>query len=172
MSQNITIEQIKQLLEDALKPVKDELAVISSKFAALSTKVEDLSTTVEDISTKLDKTMITVDILDAKQQNAAAARSDRLQLVPRPDGAMPTVDFPESLQQLLVAGNEPLPGGQRNTWNKSKTKALLRQYGDASETDDETDGDEFSSRSQAQRLKLARLLGVTSTQLNFAQLTL
>ncbi|KAG2438893.1 hypothetical protein HYH02_010689 [Chlamydomonas schloesseri] len=162
MSQNISIEQIKQLLEDALKnalqPIKDEIAVLSTK--------------VDDLSAKLDKTMVKVDILVVKQQNSAATRSDRLQVVPRPDGSMPTVEYPESIQQLLVAGNESLPDGQRNTWNKSKSKALLQQYEDANESESEADDNEYSSKSRARRLKLARHLGVTNAQLNFAQMTL
>ncbi|EFJ44257.1 hypothetical protein VOLCADRAFT_95491 [Volvox carteri f. nagariensis] len=158
MSQNISIEQIKQLLDDDLKPIKDELA--------------DLSTKVDDLSTKVDKTMTKVDILVAKQQNSTATRSDRLQVVPRSDGSMPTVDFPESILQLLVADNESLPDGQRNTWNRSKSKVLLRQYEDANESESDTDDNEQSSKSRAQRLKLARLLGITNAQLNFAQMTL
>ncbi|KAG2432088.1 hypothetical protein HXX76_009015 [Chlamydomonas incerta] len=176
MSQNISFEQIKQLLEDALKPLatKVEVEALSTKVEALSTKVEALSTKFDDLSTKLDKTMVKVDILVSKQQNSAATRSDRLQVVPRPDGSMPTVDYPESIQQLLVAGNESLPDGQRNTWNKSKSKSLLRQYEDASESESESETDDIedSSKSRAHRLKIARLLGVTNAQLNFAQMTL
>ncbi|PNW71284.1 hypothetical protein CHLRE_16g647750v5 [Chlamydomonas reinhardtii] len=172
MSTIISIEQFKQLLEDALKPIKDEVAGLSTKVDVLSTKVAAISTKLDDVSTKLDKTMVKVDILVVKQQNSAATRSDRLQVVPRPDGSMPTVDFPESILQLLVAGNESLPDGSRNTWNKSKSKSLLRQYEDASESESETDDNEYSSKSRARRLKLARLLGISNTQLNFAQMTL
>lgn len=172
MSQVISIEEIRQLLEEALKPIKGDLAVLSATVNSLSTTVDGLCATVDSISNKLDKTMVKVNILVVKQQNSAATRSDRLQMVPRPDGSTPTVDFPETIQQLLVAGNENLPDGQRNTWNRKKSKALLQQYEDASESESETDDNEYSSKSRARRLKLARHLGVTNAQLNFAQMML
>lgn len=160
MSQKISIEQLKQLLEDALKdalkPIKDDMMVLSKK--------------VDNLSTKVDKMMVKVDILVVKLQNSAATRIDRLQVVPRPDGSLPTVEYPESIQQLLVLGNETLPDGQRNTWNNNKSKALLEQYEDANESEGEDN--EYSSKARAWMFKLAQHLGVTNAQLNFAQMTL
>ena len=91
-------------------------------------------------------------------------------IVPRDgDGVLPDVEFPQSLEVLLVAGNEALPSGPLNSWNKKKSMALLRFYGEQDDTDNE---DENTSRSRHRRLRLARKIGVTQTQLNFGQLTL
>ncbi len=101
------------------------------------------------------------------------SRQERLQEVPRvDDGILPSqqnVAFPATLERLLVSGNESLPSGQQNDWNKNKSIALLQFYGEQDETDTE---EEDNSRSLARRLRLARKLGVSQTQLNFAQLTL
>ncbi|KAJ3397780.1 hypothetical protein HDV05_002859 [Chytridiales sp. JEL 0842] len=72
--------------------------------------------------------------------------------------------------ELLVAGNEALPDNTPNSWSKSKSKKLLQAYGEVAEESD-TD-DENSSKSRARRLRVARVLGVTQAQLNFATLTL
>lgn len=73
-----------------------------------------------------------------------------------------------SLECLLVAENETLSNGIVNTWNKKKSIALLRFYGEADDTDNE---DETSSRLTSS-LRLAKKLGMQHVQLNFAMLTL
>jgi hypothetical protein len=98
-------------------------------------------------------------------------RNDRLQKVPLLDGSFPTGEFPETLAQLLVAGNERLPDGTPNSWNATKSRILLLQY----DPDTESDGEELqelSGRSRDRRLRLARAIGVTQSQLNFGQLAL
>ncbi len=110
---------------------------------------------------------------NALHQNSQVSRADPLVPVPNDYGHFPAddgVEMPPSLNCLLVAGNEYLPdivGG--NPWNKSKSGSLLRFYGDNDETDDEG---EFSSKSRARRLRVAKKLGITQAQLNFAQLSL
>ena len=84
------------------------------------------------------------------------------------DGALPPL-FPANLMSILVAGNESLPNGENNTWNKSKSITLLRFYGENDDTDNE---DENSSSSRARRLRVAKKIGLTQTQLNFSQMTL
>ena len=72
---------------------------------------------------------------------------------------------------LLVAGNENLPNGQPNPWNKVKSRALLQFYGE----DDGYESDpnnEYTAKSSARRLRVAKALGITRAQLNFAQLDL
>lgn len=105
----------------------------------------------------------------AKQKNSTAGRDDNLSLVPNINGMVPDLDFPSSINAILVAGNEVLPNGIRNDWNKMKSIALLQFYGENDDTDNE---DEYSVTSRARRLRLAKAIGVTQTQLNFAQLTL
>jgi hypothetical protein len=79
------------------------------------------------------------------------------------------VDFPASIECLLVAGNEALQSGMMNTWNKTKSIELLQFYGEDDGTDNES---EYTSSSRARRIRLAKKIGVTSPQLNFAQLSL
>ena len=81
----------------------------------------------------------------------------------------PTSEFPPTILELLVAGNETLPNGTRNGWNKEeKSKALLEEFGeDAYDTETEN---EHSEKSRG--VKLAWKIGVTIAQMNFAQMTL
>ena len=91
------------------------------------------------------------------------------------DGIVPSqnlpvgVEYPRSIECLLVADNEMLPSGTPNVWNKTKSIALLRFYGEDEQTDTE---EENSASSRARRLRLAKKLGVTKAQLNFAQMDL
>eukprot|EP01039_Chlorochromonas_danica_P007754 gene7754-8565_t len=91
------------------------------------------------------------------------------------DGKLPSqntpqaVEFPPSIECLLAADNEMLPSGAPNKWNKRKSMALLQFYGDDEHTDTEDDN---SVSSPARRLRLAKKIGVTRSQLNFAQMHL
>jgi hypothetical protein len=67
------------------------------------------------------------------------------------------VEFPPTLECLLVAGNENLPSGVPNTWNKTKSLQLLAFYGDGEDTDTEDDN---NLRSRNRRLRLARKIGL------------
>lgn len=60
-------------------------------------------------------------------------------------------------------------GGGRVGWNSSKSLALIRQYEPGYASDGEGEED---AKSRRRRLRLARLIGVTRVQLNFAQMTL
>lgn len=111
-----------------------------------------------------------------KQNNSLLGRSDVLVEVARDsDGKFPSqnepvsVAFPPSIECLLVAGNEILPSGAANVWNKQKSIALLQFYGEDENTDTE---EENSVNSRPRRLRIARKIGVTRTQLNFAQMDL
>ena len=107
------------------------------------------------------------------RQNSHVSRNDPLMPVPNNQGRYPEddkVEMPPNLISLMVSGNEALPDGDvRNTWNRTKSLKLLQFYGDPAETDNE---DEQTSRSRNRRLRVANKLGVTRTQLNFAQMTL
>ncbi|GLC62271.1 hypothetical protein PLESTB_001864600 [Pleodorina starrii] len=157
MSEPISTEQLKQVLDAALMPIFAKLGELNDKVSKLDDKVNDLT--------------VGVKILSAKQHNSSVSRADRLVKVPLANGAEPAQDYPESILHLLVAGNETLPNGTVNNWNKHKSQALLRQYAEDSGDESNTE-DEYSSRSRARRLRLARCLGITQAQLNFAQLTL
>ena len=105
------------------------------------------------------------------QHNSTLGRDDRLRIVPLLDGSDPIAEFPSTLAQLIVAGNELLPNGLTNTWNRNKSLLLLRAYDPTYETD-EDQNDEQSRRSRDRRLRVAQRIGVTRSQLNFAQMSL
>lgn len=104
------------------------------------------------------------------QHNASCGRDDPLLCFPPLPGQQP-VEYPPTIAHLIVAGNESLPNGTKNSWNKEKSAALLQSLDPGYHTEDDTDG-EFSPRSRNRRLKVAKVLGITRAQLNFAQLTL
>lgn len=152
-----SIEDIRALLDERLKPIEDRL--------------DNLTTRLDNLTTGLDNLAAIVKVVSAKQQNSLSTRQDALVKVPLDNGQAPVGDFPCNLCELLVAGNEKLPNGQVNTWNRKKSKQLLQQYGDQG-SDSSQDEDEHAPRSRELRLSLARRLGITTAQLNFAQLVL
>ena len=73
-----------------------------------------------------------------------------------------------------MAGNEGRISQKKRRagWNKKKSKTLLQFYGvDVSDSESDED-DEFSDRSRVRRLQVARTLGITGPQLNFAKMEL
>ena len=148
---------IQEELNKAITPVVEELS-----------NIKDRLSNVED---RLSKVEVQGRITTAKMANAGIGRDQALTVVPLDDGTNPQVEIPSTISHLLVAGNEILPNGQHNNWNKRKSLALLRAYDPQYETDDESDN-EVSQRSQNRRLRVAKVLGVTKQQLNFAQMNL
>ncbi len=130
---------------------------------------QEVKTMLKSIKDQLDRTCTQVSILAAKQHNSSVSRSEGLRKVPLPGGAVPPVDFPTCIMELVVAGDEKLPDGTKNTWNHKKSKALLQAYGEDSGTESDPDGEQ-SETAQRARWKVARCLGVTQVQLNFALL--
>ena len=145
----ITISDLKDLLQEALQPINDRLDIIDAR---------------------LDRLEVMQRVSSAKISNSMRRARDRLDIVPLNNGTLPTttVDYPHSFEELIVAGNEMLPlSGLNNPWNSTKSLALIRLYDPAYETDD--DSSEVSARRR--RLEVARHIGITGPQLNFAQLS-
>ena len=170
-------------LNAALAPILTALGNITLTVTALDKRVTTLDgkvTALDGKVTALDKKVTALDekvmALQFLQNNAAAkafngqiGRSEPLVRVPCRDGDIPDVEFPPTICHLLVSGNEQLPDGGNNTWNIRKSTALLAAFGD--ESDNDTDREDGPT-SRRKRLKVAKVLGVTKAQLNFAQLTL
>ena len=93
-----SVAEMKQLLND----LKAEL---NAKLDAQK----------EELLAEMRQLRIQTSILACKQANSAASRSEKLAIVPKPDGTQPDGDFPPSIMHLLFAGNEPLPDGTMNT---------------------------------------------------------
>jgi hypothetical protein len=107
-------------------------------------------------------------ILEAKSMNSCASRTTRLQKVPTKNGTYPKSDFPETLMNLLIAGNDTLPNGTKNQWNKQKSLKLLQEYGqDCSDFA----GDSEQSEREC-RVKVAQMIGIGYAQLSLSILSL
>ena len=184
MSQLITLIEMRTTLEPflvALGVLGDKVSDLVEKVTSLEekvTRVDEKVTRVEEkvarVEEKLTGLAARLVISDAKANNSQIGRSETLLRVPLSDGSYPTisgipVEYPTTISHLLVAGNETLPDGGRNNWNRHKSLALLAAFGDAS--DDDTDREDGPT-SRRYRLKVAKYLGVTKTQLNFSQMTL
>ena len=140
-------EAIKEAFEDKIVPT-----------------LKSMGATLESMGAKLES-------MEAKLENSLAGREEELKWPPHKVTGEPYVTGESiNINCLLVAGNEKLPNGKPNTWNKAKTRAALEYYGEECESDEEKS--EYSEISRARRLLLARVLGVSRAQLNFAQLAL
>jgi len=110
--------------------------------------------------------------LTAFQLNSLKTRSETLEIVPTQNGQMPTVEYPESISHMLVAGNERLPTTNvLNSWNKRKSRALLEFYDATNSYDSETDN-EYSETARSCRLKLCKVLGITAQQIQSVSISL
>ncbi len=134
---------------------------------AISTAIQ---AEIKPIQATLNSMHATLDSIEVKERNSHAGREDALEWPPRKDGQVYNAEEPVTIITLLVAGNETLPNGTKNTWNSDKSKAALRFYGDGSGS--ESEGNEYDEKSRARRLRLARKLGISRAQLNVAQLAL
>ena len=102
-------------------------------------------------------------------QKALNSMHETLALVPNVNGVMPSVEgYPATLNNLLVAGNERLPvTGISNSWSKKKSMDLLQFYGMNEGYDSKTEN-VYSTTARSARLKVAKVLGVSSVQLSYA----
>ena len=151
---------IAALLSTALQPITERLSAIEPRLDAISGDVAAISERLNDLHNDFS-------VVATKAHNAACSKDDTLKKVPLSDGSFPVNDCPQSVLNLLVAGNESLPNGQGNNWNARKSLDLIKEYEPGYETDENA-----PNLSRKRRLKLAMLLGVTSTQLNIAQLSM
>ena len=151
---------IAALLSTALQPITERLDAISGDVAAISGDVTAISERLNDLQNDFS-------VVATKAHNAACSKDDTLKKVPLSDGSFPVNDCPQSVLNLIVAGNESLPNGEVNNWNARKSLDLIKEYEPGYETDENA-----PNLSRKRRLKLAMLLGVTSTQLNIAQLSM
>ena len=149
--------EFQSFVKEALDQQKTELK------EALDQQKKEL---IQMFDEKLKPLHIKSDILSAKLANSQLGRSDKLAKVPKSDGIEPAEPYPNNIMQLLVAGNEKLPDGNKNSWNKKSSRQLLMQYGEDPEASD--NDNEYSESSRYARLKVARVLGVSKAQLNYA----
>ena len=157
-----------------IEPMDLQNLITAGVLAALVPLEERMNTRFD---ARFDAMETRIDILDnmvrrqsALQSNSTKNRSELLEIVPRLDGENPQIvgiDYPPTLNHLLVAGNERTPLGDMNTWSKYKSKALLDFYG----ADDGYDSEsmvENTPTARIRRLKLAKIIGITPQQIQTA----
>eukprot|EP00735_Rhodelphis_limneticus_P011694 TRINITY_DN4829_c0_g1::TRINITY_DN4829_c0_g1_i1::g.998::m.998 TRINITY_DN4829_c0_g1::TRINITY_DN4829_c0_g1_i1::g.998 ORF type:complete len:179 (-),score=11.25,Matrilin_ccoil/PF10393.4/0.2,Matrilin_ccoil/PF10393.4/1.7e+02,RmuC/PF02646.11/0.1 TRINITY_DN4829_c0_g1_i1:108-602(-) len=152
--------------------ILETIAPLAEKIDAVVDRLEHLEGRFDQVDSNVKQLNISFNRMAARMENSYLTRDEKLVLVPNEAGDFPSADYPETLSQLLVAGNEKLPNGQKNGWNRDKSKKLLRFYGEASQSGSDNDDSELSQRSRDRRLRLARKLGITPAQLNFGILSL
>lgn len=160
----ITLADLNQALAVALAPVNGQLSLLREDVAILQADVGKMKADLSAIS-------ITNRIILAKMENGTKGRTEALTRVPKRDGSdvNPNVEYLRCVEQLLVAGNERLPSGDVNGWNSDKSLHLIREYDPGYDTDGIDSEDKKSRR---RRMVLAKHLGVSSAQLNLAQINL
>jgi hypothetical protein len=93
-------------------------------IADVMTALDDMRTSLVDrldgIDGRLEDIRTEVKILSAKQVNSTKGRRESLVVVPKADGQLPISEYPASIEHLIVAGNEALPSGAANNWNRAK----------------------------------------------------
>ena len=153
-----TIDDVKEAIKEAFEDK------IVPSLKSMGATLKSMEATLESMGAKLES-------MEVKLENSLAGREEELKWPPHKVTGEPYVTGESiNINCLLVAGNEKLPNGKPNTWNKAKTREALEYYGEECESDEEKS--EYSEISRARRLLLARVLGVSRAQLNFAQLAL
>ena len=169
---NIMTDAVKEAVKEALLPINERLGSLETRFGSVETRLGSVETRLGSLETRLGSVETNLRIIDMKSRNASNRRHETLSIVPLSDGSNPNCEYPESICNLIVSGSELLPGRDiTNNWNKTKSFNLIKQYQPDYNSDAESDNED-SSRSRNRRLKVAKLIGITSSQLNFAQLSL
>jgi hypothetical protein len=173
----LTLTDIKGVISEAIRDEIKPLIETSIKKAIKNAIRDEIKPLIEtSIKNAIrDEIRPILNCMMAKEQNSYAGCDDPLEWPPHTVSGVPhALEDGESISIncLLVAGNEKLPNGKKNTWNSEKSKAALLHYEiDGSESDPD-DKSEYSEKSRARRLRVARVLGISRAQLNFAQLAL
>lgn len=166
-----TIEQTLDTILARLDMFEEKIDKLDKKVEDMGETVKNMGETVKNMDEKIDVVTNGLAILSAKQINSSAARMDKLVKVPLKSGKEACAEYPDSIMQLLLAGNELLPDGNPNAWNLRKSRKLLAEF-DVGISDSEASDNESSRRSRTARLKVAKVMGISQVQLNYAQLHL
>lgn len=159
---------------DDLNPILELLVEIKVKLTALEVEVKAIDVKVTAMDVRVTNIDHRLQASEAKVKNAMLGRSDIINKVCNNDGTIPDVDYPLTISHLAVSGSESLPDGSGvNTWNSAKSKRFLMTF-----KEDDPDTDTESAQSEEikaktalrRRVKVANVLGISTTQLNFAHL--
>ena len=166
--------------EDVLKAIADLSTQLTERLTAVEESLDEVKERLTAVEGSVDEVKERLTVVEGGlermrtlQANSCVSRSEALARVPDVHGELPPIDmFPPTLNHLLVAGSERLPGtGEVNVWNKAKSRWLLAYYGADEGYDSETDN-EHTPTARSMRFRIARVLGVTQAQLQIASLSL
>lgn len=162
---------LTQAVSAALVPFEQR---INTRFDALDRRIDGIDLRLNGIDLRINGIDLRLGELEknsrryfALQINSTKNRSDQLECVPNKEGELPLIPYPATLNHLLVAGNERIPLGDLNTWSRSQSEALLDFYGAADAYDSESEA-ENTPTARALRLKLAKVIGISTLQLQSA----
>lgn len=164
----IGINNRLEAIDNRLDGIDHRLDGMDHRLDGIDDRLDGMDQRLNDCNVSVDELNVQVRVLAKKSENSVKGLSDALAIVPTRNGTNPVSTYPTSLAQLLVPGNELLPDGSKNTWNIQMSLELIREYDEGYETDN---NDEATS-SRRRRLHLAKLLGITTSQLNCAQMIL
>jgi hypothetical protein len=152
-----------EMKTDMMEILRISLAPLISRLDGIDTRLDGIDTRLDGIDTRLDGIEASQARSLALQKNSLKGRTEALCKVPNAHGIIPDIPFPPTISHLVVAGNERLPLGHRNTWTKSQSIDLLRFYEAEDVYDSETEN-EYTPTARSSRLKLAKVIGISSMQ--------
>jgi hypothetical protein len=159
------------ILRISLAPLISRLDVIDTRLDGIDTRLDGIDTRLDGIDTRLDGIDTRLDGIEASQarslalqKNSLKGRTEALCKVPNAHGIIPDIPFPPTLSHLVVAGNERMPLGPRNTWTKSQSIDYLLRFYEAEDVYDSETENEYTPTARSSRLKLAKVIGISSMQ--------
>jgi hypothetical protein len=175
-------ENLRAFLQEMLQPVIDSVQRLTDRVDGFTDRVDGLTDRVDGLTDRVDGLTETVQEMRAQGmrmecliKNSLKSPNEALEIVPNREGNFPDATlFPPTLtiNHLLVAGNERIPAtGEVNTWSKSKSVRLLDFYDAGDGYNSETEN-EYTPTANASRLRLAKVLGVSASQIQQCSLSL
>jgi len=167
------VEERIEGLENRMGAIEERIGGLENRMGAVEERIGGLENRMGGLENRMGAVETSISRTAKMQYNSGVGRHEALQKVPNGEGEVPGNDiFPSTLNHLLVAGNERLPGtGDLNTWTKMKSRRLLHFYG-AEEGYDTESENEYTPTARSMRNRVARELGVSQTQINLAVLAL
>lgn len=191
MDETVLYELRRTIRADVLASVREEVATaviapLSAKIDAISTRVDAISTTLQELSDEVRSLRRMQQRQIALHNNSLKGRDEQVEVVPNMAGLLPTdatppLAYPYALSFLLVAENHAIPPYRySNHWSNEKSVSLLQFYnaditrdvGSVGVSDTEEGHQPESDAARANRLRLARVLGVSQAQMQLGAMSL
>ena len=167
----LAIDDLKSEISSRMERMEGRMERMEGRMERMEGRMDRMEGRMDRMEIKLDSVALGLNCLEVKQQNSCLGRKDIICRIPLADGREMDVEYPANIATLLVAGNETTPGAEGGTtgWNAAKSREFLDAY---NVPVDESVHNLASptSKSRTLRLSVATTLGITRSQLNFAQM--